>query len=84
MIAVGKRSSCGNSIYSKDREQSRIVRWYDLLLHPFAAFLRKYLVQKGFLDGMPGFILAVITAQLKMALYIKLWEIQKNKLKLAL
>jgi len=73
-----------SSLEAEDRENSKTVHWYDLLLHPFAAFSRKYVAQKGILDGMSGFILAVITAQLKMALYIKLWEIQKNKPKIAL
>lgn len=67
-----------SSLESEDRNQIKKVHWYDILSHPFAAFLRKYFAQKGFLDGMPGFILAIITAQLKMALYMKLWERQQK------
>ena len=68
-----------SSLEAEDRAGSRKVRWYDLVFHPVAAFLRKYFVQKGFLDGMHGFVLALITAQLKMALYMKMWEQQQPK-----
>ncbi len=62
---------------AEDRVHTKNIRWFDLIAHPLSAFLRKYIAQKGFLDGMPGLILAVITAGLKMALYMKLWEKQQ-------
>jgi len=58
-------------VYTRKR-----VRWYDFLLHPAGAFLKKYIVQKAVLEGMHGFLLSMITAFLKMVLYMKIWLIQ--------
>lgn len=65
-----------STLEAEDRSSAGKVRWYDLVFHPAATFLRKYVAQRGFLDGMPGFILALITAQVNLALYMKLWEKQ--------
>ncbi len=42
-------------------------------LHSLAAFLRKYLLQRGFLDGKHGFLLAVFTAHYAFNKYAALW-----------
>ncbi len=61
-----------------DRLQRRKVYWYDFLLHPLSAFLVKYISQKGFLDGMHGFLLSWISAFLKMVMYMKIWLLQRS------
>ena len=65
-----------SSLEAHERLTRKRIRWYHFFLHPAAAFLRKYVGLRGFLDGMPGFILALIDGMVKLALYIKIWELQ--------
>ena len=39
-----------------------------------AAFLRSYILRRGFMDGMAGFILSVMSAYSVFLKYAKLWE----------
>jgi len=57
--------------------QGRRVRLSDLVLRPPARFLRAYFLKRGFLDGMPGFVIAVATAFHVFLKYAKLWERQR-------
>ncbi|MCG8589319.1 MAG: glycosyltransferase family 2 protein [Proteobacteria bacterium] len=52
----------------------RRVRLVDLVLRPPARFARAYWLKRGFLDGVPGFIIAVNTAFHVFLKYAKLWE----------
>ncbi len=45
----------------------------DLVLRPPARFLRCYVLRAGFLDGMPGFIIAVASSFYVFLKYAKLW-----------
>jgi len=45
-----------------------------LLLHPPMRFLRSYLIRRGFLDGMPGLIIAGASAFYVFLKYAKHWE----------
>ena len=45
-----------------------------LFFSPVSHFVRNYLTRRGFRDGMPGFLLAVLDALYALALYGKLWE----------
>lgn len=45
-----------------------------LTTRPILRFLRAYFLRRGFLDGMPGFIIAVVTAYGVFAKFAKLWE----------
>lgn len=46
----------------------------ELLFHPPARFLRSYVLRRGFLDGTPGFVIAVASAFYVFLKYAKLWE----------
>ncbi len=48
------------------------------ILRSFGEFIKRYILKKGFLDGIHGFILAVLLAYYEFLTYIKLWEYQKN------
>lgn len=50
-----------------------------LLLRPPLRFLRCYIFKLGFLDGIPGLIIACTIAFGVTAKYAKLWEIELNK-----
>jgi hypothetical protein len=50
-----------------------------MLFHPPAAFFRAYVLKRGFLEGVPGFILAVVAAFYSFLKYAKLWEARNGK-----
>jgi hypothetical protein len=56
--------------------RGRRVRWSDLCLRPPARFLRAYLLKRGFLDGVPGLVIAVASAFHVFLKYAKLWELE--------
>jgi hypothetical protein len=43
------------------------------LTHGLWAFVRSYVVRRGFLDGRRGFVLATLDAQSSYTRYLKLW-----------
>ena len=49
-----------------------------MLAKPPLKFLECYLWKKGFLDGMPGFIIAVASSFYVFLKYAKLWEAQNK------
>ncbi len=53
----------------------RPFRLVDLLIRPPWLFLRMYCFRLGFLDGIPGLILAVLSSAYVFTKYAKLWEI---------
>jgi glycosyltransferase involved in cell wall biosynthesis len=50
------------------------ARLSDLLLRPFWRFVRFYILNGGFREGVPGFFVAVTTAFYVFLKYAKLWE----------
>lgn len=56
----------------------RRLRWHDLVLRPPARFLRGYLLKRGFLDGVPGFVVAAASAFHVFLKYAKLWELERG------
>ena len=57
--------------------RGRRARVSDLCLRPPARFLRAWLLKRGFLDGMPGFLIAAVTAFHVLLKYAKLWELER-------
>ena len=49
-----------------------------LLLHPPAAFLRNYLLRRGFMDGTAGLTLSMVNAYSVFLKFAKLRELQEN------
>jgi len=45
----------------------------DLAFHPPAAFLRNYVLSRGFIDGIPGFIISAMNAHYVFLKFAKLW-----------
>jgi len=50
-----------------------------LIINPIWIFFRMYILRLGFLDGIPGFILCVLSANYVFTKYAKLWEYSKRK-----
>lgn len=48
----------------------------DLLFRPGFRFFKAYILRGGFLDGMPGLIIAMLSAYGVFAKYAKLWELR--------
>ncbi|MFH0989811.1 MAG: glycosyltransferase family 2 protein, partial [bacterium] len=46
----------------------------DILIRPVWKFLQMYIVRAGFLDGIQGFILCILSAGYVFSKYAKLWE----------
>ncbi|MAI24617.1 MAG: glycosyltransferase family 2 protein [Myxococcota bacterium] len=59
-------------------EAGRRARLRDLLFRPPARFLRAYLLRRGFMDGIPGLVIAWATAFHVFLKYAKLWERQQR------
>jgi len=48
-----------------------------LIFKPLGKFLEVYIYKRGFMDGMPGFIIAVGAAYSMFLKFAKLWELEK-------
>jgi glycosyltransferase involved in cell wall biosynthesis len=57
-------------------ESGRTASALDLLVHPPAAFLRNYVLRRGFADGGAGLTLSLVNAYAVMLKFAKLWELQ--------
>jgi glycosyltransferase involved in cell wall biosynthesis len=57
-------------------EGGRRASLFDLLMHPPAAFLRNYLLRRGFLDGGAGLMLSAVNAYSVFLKFAKLWELE--------
>ncbi len=59
-----------------DKKKSSIR---DILLRPAFLFFKMYILRRGFLDGLHGFILAIFSSAYVFTKYCKLWELNRNK-----
>jgi hypothetical protein len=59
-------------------EAGRRASVTDLLIHPPAAFLRNYLLRRGFLDGGVGLTLSAVNAYSVFLKFAKLRELQQG------
>jgi glycosyltransferase involved in cell wall biosynthesis len=56
-------------------EDGRRAGFFDLLVHPPAAFFRNYVLRGGFRDGIPGLIVSAMNARYVGLKFAKLWEL---------
>jgi len=59
-------------------EEGRRTGPVEILLHPPAAFMRNYVLRRGFLDGTAGLTISLMNAWSVGLKFMKLWELQKN------
>ena len=59
--------------------EGEAFRWSDLVFRPLFRFWRGYLIRRGFLDGAPGFVIAVVNSYGVFIKYAKLWELHWKK-----
>jgi glycosyltransferase involved in cell wall biosynthesis len=59
-------------------EDGRRAHLFDLTIHPFLAFLRNYLLLRGFAYGKAGLVISIMNAYYVFMKYAKLWELQQK------
>lgn len=57
-------------------KRGRRFRYSDLWFRPVFRFFRGYILKRGFLDGIPGLVVAVTVAYGVFIKYAKLWEME--------
>lgn len=53
-------------------------RLWDLIVRPPFLFVKMYILRLGFLDGVHGFVLSVLSSAYVFSKYAKLWELTRN------
>jgi glycosyltransferase involved in cell wall biosynthesis len=59
-------------------EQGRRSGVVRLFVHPPAAFVRNYVLRRGFMDGTAGLIISLINSYSVFLKFAKLWELQRR------
>ncbi len=74
-----KRSDVYSTLGAKELfEKGKNASLLKLLFNPWLKFNKMYFIKLGFLDGMAGFTIALITAYGTFLKYIKLYYLSKN------
>jgi glycosyltransferase involved in cell wall biosynthesis len=75
-----KKSDFYTDLRSKEMfENGKKFKILNLFINPSVTFLKMYIIKKGFLDGMTGFILALLYSSFYTLMkYIKLWELENK------
>jgi len=55
-------------------KKGKTFRISDLIIRPAAIFIKMFVIKRGFLDGIQGFILAMFSSAYVFTKYCKLWE----------
>lgn len=59
--------------------RGRNIRLWQILPRQWAMFLKMYFFKRGFLDGMEGLILCLLSSGYVAMKYAKIWELQNRK-----
>jgi glycosyltransferase involved in cell wall biosynthesis len=59
-------------------ESGRRASILDVLAQPPAAFLRNYILRRGFLDGSVGLVISAVNAHYVFLKFTKLWELERS------
>ncbi|MDP2208677.1 MAG: glycosyltransferase family 2 protein [Bacteroidota bacterium] len=60
-------------------EKGTDFRVWHLFIKPIYTFFKMFILKRGFLDGLHGFILSVLSSAYVFTKYAKLWEIKLSK-----
>lgn len=55
------------------------VSWWHIVIYPTAKFFQNYLVRIGFLDGMPGLVVALMMSFHSFLTRAKLWQLRSTR-----
>lgn len=59
-------------------EHKEKATWLSILIYPKAKFFQNYFLKRGFLDGTPGFIVAVLMSLHSFLVRGKLWQLNQK------
>lgn len=68
-----------HDLYVKGYRVTKFNTFWLFIGKPMLIFLYKFVYRRGFLDGIAGFILSLMSSITYGMSYFKLWEIQKKK-----
>jgi len=74
---IDKFSSLAAEEMFKDGRRARV---FDLLFRPITRFIRMYLMNRGYLDGIYGLIVSLMGSFYVLTKYLKLWELSKGRI----
>ncbi|MCK6599804.1 MAG: glycosyltransferase family 2 protein [Bdellovibrionaceae bacterium] len=60
-------------------ENGKSFSYFHLVTKPLVKFIECYVYKRGFMDGLPGFIIAVSAGYSVFLKWAKLWELEKNR-----
>ena len=60
-------------------KKGKKVNFFNLVVRPIGDFLKFYFLKRGFLDGFPGLVIALLSSYYVMVKYVKAWELYLNK-----
>jgi (heptosyl)LPS beta-1,4-glucosyltransferase len=58
--------------------EGRRTNPFEAVLHPPAAFLRNYVLRRGFRDGTAGLLISILNSYYVFLKIVKLWELQRG------
>jgi len=75
LIRFNRYTSLGAEEYYKKGKKTNI---FGIIINPIFKFLRMYIIRLGFLDGVEGFLLAILSSNYTMVKYYKLLELYRK------
>ena len=75
---LGKMDRYSDLMARRLIEKGRRFHTHQLLTHPAFTFAKMYLLRRGFLDGLQGFILSGLYAYYTFIKYVRLWELTRK------
>lgn len=59
-------------------EKNIEVKGYEIIVHPMLEFFKKFIYKKGFIDGIPGLIAAIHSADAVFRVLALTWDVQNK------
>jgi len=60
-------------------KEGKKFTFFALLFHPPIKFFETYILRRGFLDGIPGLIISLVSSFYCFLKYAKFWELKKQR-----
>lgn len=70
-----------STLQAYEKLNRRKVGFKDLFFRPISSFMRQFLIQRGFLDGIYGLMVTFFDVITNMLTYMKIWEMQHSSKK---
>jgi len=77
LAQINRYTTINAAVFYKQGKRANVVT---IILYPVAKFIQNYFVKLGFLDGTPGFIMAMMMAFHSFLTRAKLWQLPNKKI----